>query len=181
MFCNGAGSEYDTGWHRDMSGQEREASDEEELELLGTHRKDFRKWHLALADDPCLWVVPGSHRRSRTDLEREVLIDRRHDDLPEQLAIEVKRGQTLFWNGNIIHRGRSPEHLDERLSLVAHLSRYRTDELPGEVDDREKWLLADDVRGALPDPCAPCTTAGVPCSGTRIQKRRCQRRADEDH
>ena len=152
LFCNANQSTYDTGWHRDMSGRERDADEQQELELLGTHRKDFRKWHLALVDDPCLWVVPGSQRRSRTDLEREVLIDRRHDDLPEQLAIELKRGQTVFWNGNIIHRGRAPERVDERLSLVAHLSRYRADELPGEVDERERWLLADNVRQALPEP-----------------------------
>ena len=122
-----------------------------ELEILGRFRKYHRKWHLALADDPCLWLVPGSHRRYRTERERKAMIDNPFADIPGQRRISLQRVQTLFWSGNVIHRGRAPEELDERLSLVAHLDQYREGEPRMEKDDRFAWLLAENVRSALPE------------------------------
>lgn len=151
IFCNANQAPYDTGWHRDLGGEERDSSAAVELEILGRFRKYHRKWHLALADDPCLWLVPGSHRRYRTEREREAMIDNPYADIPGQRRISLQRGQTLFWSGNGIHRGRAPEELDERLSLVAHLDQYREGEPRMEKDDRFAWLLAENVRGALPE------------------------------
>ena len=54
-----------------MMNCQKDGSHEVEMEILGRHRKHFVKWHMALVEDPCLWIVPGSHRRYRTDLERE--------------------------------------------------------------------------------------------------------------
>ena len=68
------GSGYQCGWHRDFGAEERDGSYEVEMEILGRYRKNLLKWHTALVDDPCLWIVPGSQRRYRTDHEREVLI-----------------------------------------------------------------------------------------------------------
>ena len=65
---------YQTAWHRDIGKEERDGSYEVEMEILGRYRRNLVKWHLALIDDPCLWLVPGSHRRYRTGEEREFLV-----------------------------------------------------------------------------------------------------------
>ena len=52
-------TEYDTGWHRDFGQEERDGSREVELEILSRYRKNLVKWHLALVDDACLWLVAG--------------------------------------------------------------------------------------------------------------------------
>ncbi|NKB71639.1 MAG: hypothetical protein GKR89_31580 [Candidatus Latescibacteria bacterium] len=86
---------YDTGWHRDLGGADKGASEAEELALLNRPKTDF-KWHVALADDPCLWIVPGSQRRYRTEAERVALVEDIHAPLPGAKAIKLKRGQTVF-------------------------------------------------------------------------------------
>ena len=141
--------DYQIGWHRDIGGEERDGSYEVEMEILARHRKNLVKWHMALVDDPCLWIVPGSHRRYRTEREREVLINDQQGEIPGALQIELKRGQTIFWNGNGIHRGRKPEGMGDRSTLMGALINHRSEYEAGEKGD-QRWLLADNIRDCLP-------------------------------
>ena len=148
-LCAIAG-DYQGGWHRDVGGQDRDAGCEEEMALLARHRKHFVKWHTALVDDPCLWIVPGSHRRYRTEQEKECLVNGGQGELPEGRQIVLEKGQTIFWNSNTIHRGRKPEGMKDRSTLMGALIDPRSDYDEGEKGD-QRWLLADNVRPALPE------------------------------
>ena len=150
LFAIRGPSQYDTGWHRDFSHEERDGSEEVELEILSRHRKNLLKWHVALVDDSCLWVVPGSQRRYRTDQEREVLIKKGRDDILDQRQIEVKKGRTIFWNGNLVHRGRMSEQMPERLTLLGSLVKHQEDDPFEELDETYRWRLADNFRDTLP-------------------------------
>ena len=146
------GDSYQCGWHRDFGAEERDGSYEVEMEILGRYRKNLLKWHTALVDDPCLWIVPGSQRRYRTDHEREVLISNKGvGDIPGAKQIQLKRGQTIFWNGNTIHRGVMPAGMEERLTLCGCLVKHQTDDPLETLDERFRWGLADNVRDALPE------------------------------
>ena len=143
---------YQCGWHRDFGAEERDGSYEVEMEILRRYRKNLLKWHTALVDDPCLWIVPGSQRRYRTDYEREVLISNKGiGDIPGAKQIKLKRGQTIFWNGNTIHRGVMPAAMTERLTLCGSLVKHQADDPPELLDERFRWRLADNVRAALPE------------------------------
>ena len=145
-------SGYQCGWHRDFGAEERDGSYEVEMEILSRYRKNLLKWHTALVDDPCLWIVPGSQRRYRTDYEREVLISNKGvGDIPGAKQIKLKRGQTIFWNGNTIHRGVMPAEMEERLTLCGCLVKHQGDDPSETLDERFRWCLADNVRAALPE------------------------------
>lgn len=148
-LCAIAG-DYKGHWHRDVGGHDRNAGYEEEMALLARHRKHLVKWHMALVDDPCLWIVPGSHRRFRTDEEKECLMEGGQGELPGGLRIDLKKGQTIFWNGNTIHRGRKPEGMKERSTLMGALVDHRSAYEESEKGD-QRWLLADNVRPGLPE------------------------------
>ena len=64
-FLWAAEGNYDTGWHRDH-GAARDVGETEEMAILNAAKTGL-KWQLALVDDPCLWVVPASHLRYRTE------------------------------------------------------------------------------------------------------------------
>ena len=146
------GGGYQCGWHRDFGAEERDGSYEVEMEILGRYRKNLLKWHTALVDDPCLWIVPGSQRRYRTDREREVLTSNKGvGDIPGAKQIKLKRGQTIFWNGNAIHRGVMPAGMQERLTLCGSLVKHQADDPSEALDERFRWRLADNVRAALPE------------------------------
>jgi hypothetical protein len=91
---------FELRWHRDdiPAG----ASDEEEMERLGKPGW-HAQWNLALYDDASLVVIPGSHKRARTDVERNA--DPYAPELPEQLVVKLKAGEVAFYNNNILHRG----------------------------------------------------------------------------
>ncbi len=141
--------DYEGAWHRDVGGQDRNATCEQEMALLARHRKHFVKWHLALVEDPCLWIVPGSQRRYRTDEEHKCLVEGGQGELPGGLQIVLKKGQTIFWNGNTIHRGRKPEGMKDRSTLMCALIDHRSEYDEGEKGD-QRWLLAGNVRDSLP-------------------------------
>jgi hypothetical protein len=82
------------------------------------------------------------------------LLEERHDDIPGQYAVPLKAGQTVFWTGNLIHRGVMKKDV-ERLTLSGSWSMYSKDDKPGETDPRLKWMLADNVRGFLPKKMRP--------------------------
>jgi hypothetical protein len=143
-------SDYQGAWHRDLGGTDRGASYEVEMELLARYRKNFMKWHLALVDDPCLWIVPGSQRRYRTERECQVLTSDSQGEIPGAQQIVLKQGQTMFWNGNSIHRGWKPEEVGERSTLMGALINHRAEYEASEKGDK-RWMLADNIRDRLPE------------------------------
>lgn len=93
-------SDFELRWHRDDIPAA--ASPEEEAERLG--RPAFSaQWNLALYDDASLVVVPGSHRRARTEVERGA--GPYEKALPGQLVVRLEAGDVAFYNNNILHRG----------------------------------------------------------------------------
>lgn len=93
---------YDWGlrWHRDDIPAT--ATDSEEMKRLGEHGW-HAQWNLALYDDASLIVVPGSHKRARTQQEREA--DLYEPNMPNQLVVRLKAGEVAFYDNNILHRG----------------------------------------------------------------------------
>lgn len=87
-------------WHRDDIPPE--VSAEEELARLQEPML-HAQWNLALYDDHSLVVVPGSHKRARTDMERNA--DPYEDDMPGQRIVKIGAGDIMFYNNNILHRG----------------------------------------------------------------------------
>ena len=87
-------------WHRDDI--KPEATAEQQLAQL-TKPILHAQWNLALYDDNSLIVVPGSHKRARTDMERSA--DPFEDDMPGQKIVKMKAGDVIFYNNNILHRG----------------------------------------------------------------------------
>lgn len=92
--------DFSLRWHRDDISAH--ATTEEELERLNTPNH-HAQWNLALYDDESLVLVPGSHRRARTDLERNA--NPYEASLPNQIQVKLMAGQVAFYNNNILHRG----------------------------------------------------------------------------
>ncbi|CAO3611513.1 unnamed protein product [Mucor hiemalis] len=102
LLINPRDSDFDLTWHRDAI--KAEASEEEEKEKL-TIPHFGTQWNTALYDDACLYVVPNSHRRVRTEAERDITInDPKSHKMPGQLKVDLKPGQTVFYDNNILHR-----------------------------------------------------------------------------
>ncbi|KAI9485369.1 MAG: hypothetical protein EXX96DRAFT_544870 [Benjaminiella poitrasii] len=102
LLINPEDSDFDLTWHRDAI--KAEASEEEEKAKL-TIPHYGTQWNTALYDDACLYVVPKSHRRVRTEAERDITInDPKSNEMPGQLRVELKAGQTVFYDNNILHR-----------------------------------------------------------------------------
>ncbi|OBT67830.1 hypothetical protein VE03_02491 [Pseudogymnoascus sp. 23342-1-I1] len=87
-------------WHRDDIAPT--ATAEEETERLAKPAW-HAQWNLALYDDASLIVVPGTHARPRTDAERNAY--EYEDNMPGQLVVQLKAGDAVFYNNNILHRG----------------------------------------------------------------------------
>lgn len=155
IFTNPYEDDYGFGWHRDFGGNERDGSYEVEMEILNRPMRSI-KWHLALVDDDCLQLVPGSHKRYRTAHERQCLLEKemRNADIPGQYTVSLKAGQTAFWSGNTIHRGVMKKDV-ERLTLGGSWGKYDANAEPAETDKRLKWMLARAVRDAIPPAMQP--------------------------
>lgn len=95
-------TDFDLAWHRDLIRPE--ATAEEEAEQL-LHLDGATQFNLALTEDRCLIVVPGSHKRVRTAEEREKTTDaskKRH--ISGEIVVELHPGDVVFYNNNILHR-----------------------------------------------------------------------------
>lgn len=92
--------DFELRWHRDDIPPSASAGEEEErLKEPAWHAQ----WNLALYDDDSLVVVPCSHKRARTDEERTAEPYKRN--MPEQLIVQLKAGDVVFYDNNILHRG----------------------------------------------------------------------------
>ena len=137
--------DFELRWHRD--DVPASASAEEEQERLG--RPGYHaQWNLALYDDSSLVLVPGSHKRARTEEERAAEPYEPH--LPGQITVQLKAGQVAFYNNNILHRG-VYDSSKERMTLQGSIGTVRA----GEQRARNvlqhgvgEWAAEDDF-GAL--------------------------------
>ncbi|OTA98253.1 hypothetical protein M426DRAFT_326141 [Hypoxylon sp. CI-4A] len=115
------GADFELRWHRDDIPDTATAAEEQRrlLDEPAWHAQ----WNLALCDgDESLVVVPGSHARPRTETERGA--DPFERDMPDQLVVKLNAGDVVFYNNNILHRGRY-DGSRERLSLhgsVGHVA-----------------------------------------------------------
>ncbi len=190
LWCNPRKNEHKLGWHRDVTwwgtgksyfsqeevrgdGPEAYSEEVERIrwkEIQENNEASLKKRNgvgmfLALADDECHELVPGSHHRWRTPLEHDVLLPQSmkdqgvpytpswngSDPLPGQVAIRLKAGEALIRNGTTIHTGHTvPER--ERNTLSIGWSKWGgpSDAEPSVADARFAWQLDPAVREALP-------------------------------
>lgn len=92
--------DFELRWHRDDIPAD--ATPEQEMERLA--RPAYHaQYNLALYEDDSLVLVPGSHRRARTDAERAA--GPFEATMPDQLVVKLEPGDVAFYNNNILHRG----------------------------------------------------------------------------
>jgi hypothetical protein len=96
--------DFELCWHRDDIRPDVSAEEEQRLldEKSPNGHQLHAQYNVALFDDASLIVVPGSHKRVRTEAERNV---GPYEDLPDQLVVELNSGDAVFYNSNILHRG----------------------------------------------------------------------------
>jgi nicotinamide N-methyltransferase len=92
--------DFELRWHRDDISAD--AGPDEEMERLA-HPAWHAQYNFALFEDDSLVLVPGSHRRARTDTERSA--GPFEAALPDQLVVKLGPGDIAFYNNNIVHRG----------------------------------------------------------------------------
>lgn len=112
--------DFELRWHRDDIPET--VTPEEELRLLKAKspngRQSHAQYNLALCPDTSLIVVPGSHRRIRTETERNA--DPYEPNMPGQLTVQLEPGDAVFYDSNILHRGvykHKPTEAETRLTL----------------------------------------------------------------
>lgn len=111
--------DFSLRWHRDDVSAT--ATTEEELQRL-QKPSHHAQWNLALYDDESLIVIPGSHKRARTDVERNA--DPYEAHIPEQITVKLKAGESVFYNNNILHRG-VYDSTKERMTLHGSIGTAR--------------------------------------------------------
>ena len=117
IFTNPQDKPFICQWHRDDGGGKAGQAEEPEIAYLRQPRR-WCRWELALVDDCALGLVPGSHRRYRTPEEIEATKEGLDKRLPGDLVVDLKAGETIFWNGDALHRAlHQPDR--ERLTISA--------------------------------------------------------------
>lgn len=189
LWCNNPKHEHRLGWHRDAvwwEEGERGNSQEgglpdpeaysEEAERVAwekirernhkqIEKRDSVGIFLALVDDECHEIVPGSHDRWRTPFEHDVLLPKTMKEagvphtpswdgespIPGQTAVRLKEGQALIRVGTNIHTGHTVPGR-ERNSLAIGWSRWDGpfEGEPKVTDARWAWQHDPAVREALP-------------------------------
>jgi ectoine hydroxylase-related dioxygenase (phytanoyl-CoA dioxygenase family) len=67
------------------------------------------QWNVALVDDPCLQIVPGSHRRDLTDAETAAMTGKIYNPaMPGKLSVDLKAGDGVVYHSNLLHGVENP-------------------------------------------------------------------------
>lgn len=130
-------------WHRD--DVKPTVSSEEEKRLLGEKAPGGRQLHaqynIALFEDESLIVIPGSHRRVRTQTERDA--KPYETGLPGEILVKLNPGDAVFYDSNILHRG-AYKGIDERNEL-GRMTLHGSVGLKGFGDERSRQVLQHGV------------------------------------
>ena len=190
LWCNPRRQDHALGWHRDLSwwgtGERKPSQRDDRATRVEEYTEEVerKRWEgvradnkkqieerngvsmfLALTDDECHELIPGTHNRWRSPLEHDVLLPRKmkdagiphtpswngEDPLPGQTAIRLRAGQALIRNGATIHTGHTVPRR-ERTTLAIGWSTWGgpPEGEPKVEDARLAWMLDPAVRDALP-------------------------------
>ena len=104
LFFNPANVSQANYWHRDS--QYHLSLDEQKAALSGPNVMHFR---IALADEPGIEIVPGSHKQWDTEHSLDVRLARNgkhvNDVIPQAKTVALNAGDLLIFSANAIHRG----------------------------------------------------------------------------
>ncbi|KAJ7782408.1 hypothetical protein DFH07DRAFT_790564 [Mycena maculata] len=105
LLINPVSHNFALRWHRDDISEK--ATQEEERLALDAWKPHGIQWNTALYEDSCLYVIPGSHKVTRTPEQRlhsegpEAPVDPL--DMPGAIQVLLKPGDSVFYNSNILH------------------------------------------------------------------------------
>jgi len=136
--------DFELRWHRDDIPATATAA--EELERL-RQPSWHAQWNLCLYDDESLIVVPGSHGRARTHVERNA--GPFETGLPGEIKVRMKAGDVVFYNNNILHRGKYDSG-KERMTLhgsMGHVGGSRLRARNVLQHGLRDWVGSIDLRG----------------------------------
>ena len=190
LWCNPRRYENGPSWHRDVTwwgtgkdyfsqkeirGEGPEAYSEEtekklwkkiqERGVKSTKERDGVSMFLALVDDECHELIPGSHHSWRTPFEHDVLLPQTAkeqgiphtpswngiDPLPGQVAIRLKAGEALIRNGATIHTGHTVPNRERNTLSIGWSKWDRSSSYePLVADARDAWQLDPAVREGIP-------------------------------
>ncbi len=141
LFFNPCDSNSLPYWHRDMQyGPVDDAVQaREQSNLLSLHAR------IPLIQEKGVELIPGTHKRWDSELERNVRLEmnghKNSEDLPGAVLIASEPGDVLVFDAQMIHRGNyhlneSRKALDLCLARPHHLATRYLDEgiLPGELE-----------------------------------------------
>lgn len=136
--------DFELCWHRDDIRWE--VDEEEEARQLGEKspggRQAHAQYNIALYEDESLIVVPGSHRRVRTEEERNA--DPYTAELPGQKVVKMKPGDAVFYDSNILHRG-IYKGIDLASGETGRMTLHGSVGLYGHSEERAKNVLQHGV------------------------------------
>ena len=134
---------FSLAWHRDDIRPD--ISPDEELSQLNNKspngRQSHAQYNIALFPDSSLIVIPGSHRRIRTESERHA--DPYDSHLPGQMVVDLQPGDAVFYDSNILHRGMY-EGIDAGREL-GRMTLHGSVGLAGEEKGRARQVLQHGV------------------------------------
>ncbi|KAI0699513.1 hypothetical protein C8T65DRAFT_581125 [Cerioporus squamosus] len=151
LLINPTAHSFALRWHRDDVRET--ATEDEELEALGVWHHGVQ-WNTALRKDSCLYVVPGSHKVSRTPEQRaqSCTLDPPKDpmDMPGAVQVTLHPGETVFYNNNILHCA-TYDNREERITLHACMGEVRggPSRARNILQHGLKWMKEDRFRDTL--------------------------------
>lgn len=105
LFFNPYKTDQKNYWHRDV--QYTGLNEAQQRAVLVD--KQILHFRIALADEPGIELIPGTHTRWDTPLETSVRLTQDgcevFDDLPDTVIVPMKRRDMLVFSANMIHRG----------------------------------------------------------------------------
>lgn len=120
ILAANAGTAYSLGWHRDVIQIPEEAIEDWLFSPDRLHNSV--QINLPLVDESSLWIVPRSHNRPNTEAENEAFAGSKHYapigvEMPGGVPVQLKAGQAVLYNNNLIHRGYAEEMKVPRRTL----------------------------------------------------------------
>ncbi|KAK5077032.1 hypothetical protein LTR64_005490 [Lithohypha guttulata] len=144
LLCSPTKShDFELAWHRDDVRPDV-SPDIEEHELRTKTpggRQLHAQYNIALFDDESLIVISGSHRRVRTQQERDATPYQ--TGLESEIVVKLQPGDAVFYDSNILHRG-VYKGIDEKNEL-GRMTLHGSVGLKGYGNERSRQVLQHGV------------------------------------